>query len=185
MASHRCPHWLGYLLLCPLRRLGQKPEKILAPFVAEGMTALDVGPGMGYFSLPMARMVGPAGSVLCVDVEEKMLRSLEKRAARAALANRIVTRTCGTDSLGLDDFEGRVDFALAFAMVHEVPDAAGFFAEVASALKPGGRVLLAEPKGHVKEPAFAATLDLAAAHGLAVVSRPAIASSHAAVLARS
>ena len=82
MAKHVCPRWLGYFLLCPLRRLGQKPEKILAPFVSEGMTALDIGPGMGYFSLPMAQMVGPGGKVLCVDVQEKMLRSLGSRAAR-------------------------------------------------------------------------------------------------------
>ena len=184
MASHRCPHWMGWFLLCPLRRLGQRPEKILAPFVSEGMTALDVGPGMGYFSLPMARMVGPAGSVLCVDVEEKMLRSLEKRAARAGLAGRIVTRTCAPESLGLDDFDGRVDFALAFAMVHEVSDAGRLFADIFRALKPGGRCLFVEPKGHVRRAAFDASLAAAARAGFTLAPGPRVRTSHSALLAK-
>ncbi len=184
MAKHRCPHWMGWFLLCPLRRLGQRPEKILAPFVSEGMTALDVGPGMGYFSLPMARMVGPAGKVLCVDVEEKMLRSLEKRAARAGLSSRIVARACTADSLGLDDVEGRVDFALAFAMVHEVGDHDRLFADVFRALKHGGRCLFVEPRGHVRRDAFDASLAAAARAGFTVADGPKVRTSHSAVLAK-
>ena len=52
--SHRvCPWWMGYLLMCPLRRLGQNPDRMLAPFVATGMTVMEVGPGMGFFTLPL------------------------------------------------------------------------------------------------------------------------------------
>jgi ubiquinone/menaquinone biosynthesis C-methylase UbiE len=59
--EHVCPWWIGYLLASPLRRLVQKPEVILRPFLSNGMRVLEVGPGMGFFTLPMARMVGSAG----------------------------------------------------------------------------------------------------------------------------
>ena len=86
--------------------------------------------------------------------------------------------------MGVTDLAGRVDFALAFAMVHEVPDAGRFLAEVAQAVKRGGRLLIAEPKGHVTEAGFAETLALAERAGYRLESRPAIASSLAALLVR-
>jgi hypothetical protein len=100
------------------------------------------------------------------------------------LAERIDARLATDAGLGLADLQGRVDFALLFAMVHEVEDPAAFFRDVTAALRTGGTVLLAEPRGHVPEPMFAATLERAAAHGLAVTARPSIASSHAAVLTK-
>lgn len=184
MAHRVCPWWIGYFLASPLRKLRQDPHAILSPLVAEGMTVLEPGPGMGFFTLELARLVGTAGRVVAVDVQPRMLAALRRRAGRRALEGRIETRQVAGESLGIADLAGRVDFVLAFAMVHEVPDAARFFAEVAGSLKRGARVLLAEPRGRVNPEAFAATLDLAAAHGLPVASRPAIASSHAAVLAK-
>ena len=182
--AHQCPWWLGWLLLSPLRKLRQDPHDILSPFVAAGMTALEPGPGMGFFTLELARLVGPAGRVVAVDTQPRMLASLRRRAARRGLDGRIETRLAGDGGLGVGDLAGRVDFALAFAMVHEVPDPVRFFAEVAAALKPGARVLLAGPRGHVTTSAFEATLALAVACGLEVVGRPTIAASRTAVLAK-
>jgi 2-polyprenyl-3-methyl-5-hydroxy-6-metoxy-1,4-benzoquinol methylase len=136
MVHWLCPPWIGYWLASPLRRLVHKPEQVLAGLVAPGMTVADVGPGMGFFALPMARMVGPNGTVVCVDVQEAMLRSLQKRAAAQRLAERIITRVCSPTSLGVTDSAGKMDFVLVFAVVHEVPDVSSFFAEVAQALKP-------------------------------------------------
>lgn len=184
MAHRVCPWWIGYFLASPLRRLRQDPHAILSPLVAAGTTVLEPGPGMGFFTLELARLVGPAGRVVAVDLQPKMLAALRRRARRRHLLDRIETRQATAESMGIADLAGRVDFVLAFAMVHEVPDHARFFAEVAGALKPGGRCLVAEPRGHVNEPAFAATLELAAAHGLAVTGRPAIASSRTAVLVK-
>jgi ubiquinone/menaquinone biosynthesis C-methylase UbiE len=137
MAKKVCPHWVGYLLASPVRRLFQNPEKILRPYVEDGMAAVDIGCAMGFFSLPLARMVGEKGKVVCVDVQEKMLQSLRKRARKAGLAERIIIHLCPQDSLSLNAFERQIDFALAFAVIHEVPDAFNFFCEVSRAVKSG------------------------------------------------
>jgi 2-polyprenyl-3-methyl-5-hydroxy-6-metoxy-1,4-benzoquinol methylase len=69
-------------------------------------------------------------------------------------------------------------------MVHEVPDPALFFREVAAALRPGGKVLFAEPIFHVTGKKFAASIGMAENAGMQVESRPAIRISHAAVLVK-
>ena len=184
MAEKVCPFWVGYLLASPVRRLLQNPEKILDPYLKPGMTALDAGCAMGFFSLPMARMVGERGKVICVDLQEKMLRSLRKRAIKAGVAERIIPRLCGKDSLGLREFEGKIDFALAFALVHELPGATRFFGEISKTMKPGARCLVAEPKWHVSAEEFDATLSIAAKNKFQVVDRPKIVRSHSALLTK-
>lgn len=184
--KHRvCPWWVGYLLLSPLRRLGQNPARILAPHVRHGMTVLEVGPAMGYFSLPLARMVGPEGRVVCVDVQRRMLDRLERRARRAGLADRIETVHAAEDSLRIGAWDGRVDFTLAFAVVHEVPDQDRLMAEIHRAMKPGAAMLLGEPRGHVAGEDFDASVRIAGAEGFAIESPVAIARSRSVVLRRS
>ena len=181
--GHRvCPWWIGYFLLGPLRRWRQDPRTILAPYVRDGMTVLEPGPGMGFFTLEIARLAGPAGRVIAVDIQEKMLAQLRRRAAKRGLSGRIETRVARPDSLALDDLKGKCDFALAFAMVHELPAAAPFFRETAAAMKPGALLLFAEPRGHVKLPEFEAELQAASAAGFILVERPSIGGSHAALL---
>ena len=162
MNEHVCPWWVGYLLASPIRRLFQNPERILQSHVKAGMTILDVGCAMGFFTLPMARLVGDGGQVIAVDLQEKMTRSLRRRARKADLLQRIETRTCSGTSLSIDDLEGRIDFALAFAVLHEMPDIAGALASISRSLRPGGRLLIAEPTGHVSEQEFGRTSAIAA-----------------------
>jgi hypothetical protein len=50
---HVCPWWIGYFLLIPWRQFIHDPKRILSPYVREGMTVLEVGPGMGYFTLTL------------------------------------------------------------------------------------------------------------------------------------
>ena len=84
--SHKvCPWWLGRLLASPARRLVHDPAAILPPFVTAGMTVLEPGPGMGFFTLELARLVGPRGKVVAVDVQPRMLSGLRRRAAKAGL----------------------------------------------------------------------------------------------------
>jgi len=184
MAHCVCPWWLGYFLASPLRRLSQDPVAVLAPYVHEGMTVFEPGPGMGFFTLELARMVGPAGRVVAVDIQAKMLSSLKRRLARRGLLDRVDARLSAPDSLGVADLAGTVDFVLAFAMVHEMPDALYFFREAAATLQPGGSLLLAEPRGHVKQAGFEKELEAASAAGLRIADRPQIRRSHAALLAR-
>ena len=80
MPERRCPWCLGYLLASPLRRLMRDPTRILAPRIREGMTILEPGPGMGFFTLAMARLAGPSGRVVAVDIQPRMLAALERRA---------------------------------------------------------------------------------------------------------
>lgn len=108
MENRVCPWWIGYFLLSPLRKLRQDPEKILAPLVSEGMTCLDAGSAMGYFSLPMARLACPGGRVYCVDLQERMLATLRKRAARAGLDNTVRTIKAAGASLNIDDLKDSV-----------------------------------------------------------------------------
>jgi ubiquinone/menaquinone biosynthesis C-methylase UbiE len=182
MAERVCPWWVGYLLASPVRRWFEKPEEVLGPHLTSGATALDVGCAMGFFTLPMAELVGPSGRVICVDLQERMIRSLRKRAVRAGVSDRIEPRVCSARSLGLRDLEGEIDFALAYAVVHEVPDAASFLAEIGGALAPGGRLLIAEPSGHVSREALEGTTAAAQEAGLSVVDRPDIKRSRAVLL---
>jgi ubiquinone/menaquinone biosynthesis C-methylase UbiE len=184
MADHVCPVWVGYLLASPFRKLSQNPQRILGPYVEKGMTVLDVGCAMGFFSLPMAELVGPDGKVICVDLQEKMIRSLEKRARRSGLGDRIETHVCRKDSLGLDQLREEVDFALLVAVVHEVPDPAKLFSEIQRMLKPGGKALVVEPKGRVSAKDLETTVSMAVQSGFEAVQRPEIRRSRAAVLSK-
>ena len=172
---HRvCPWWVGYFLASPLRRLVHSPATILRPFISEGMTVVEPGPGMGFFTMELARLVGRRGRVVAIDVQPKMLAELRRRAGEAGLLDRIDTRQGAGDVMGLDDLKGQVDFVLAFAVVHELPSAERFFAEVSTVLKSGCRILLAEPHFQVSEQEFAATLQMADKYGFRVDSLPAI-----------
>lgn len=184
MAQRVCPWWAGYLLASPIRRLTQKPEERLRPYVWSGMTVLEPGPGMGFFTLPLAEMIGESGRVVAVDIQPRMLTTLRRRAAKAGLAQRIETRQALPDSLGIADLAGTVDLVLAFAVVHEMPSAERFFSEVAAALKPGGRVLFAEPAGHVTQEHFAEELAAARNCGLVEADRLHVRRSQAVLLVK-
>jgi len=171
MAERVCPWWMGYFLVSPIRRWMQHPEELLRPYLWSGMTILEPGPGMGFFTVPAAQMIGETGRVIAVDIQAKMLASLRRRAAKAGVANRVGTRLAKPDSLGIDDLKSAVDLVLAIAVVHEMPSAEVLFREAAAALKPGGRMLLIEPAGHVKADSFERELELAQRHGLRVQDR--------------
>ena len=183
--KHRvCPVWVGYLLASPLRKLLQDPLKILGPHVTPGMKVMDIGSAMGFFSLPLAKLVGRDGRVICVDLQPKMLQVLTRRARRAGVSERMEARPCAAESLGVQDFASQMDFVLAFAVVHEAAHPTRFIEEIARVMKPGGRLLLAEPKGHVSETDFQGTIAVAKGAGLRIVDSPKILRSRAVLLQR-
>ena len=182
MEKHVCPWYLGYVLASPLRRLYHNPEKIIRPYLKVGMKVLEVGPGMGFFSLPMARIVGESGKIFCIDLQEKMLQSLRRRSRNANLLGRMELRLCSESSLQIDDLAGSIDFVLAFAVVHEVPDQKQLLYEIYTSLKKEGLLLISEPNGHVTKEEFEKALIFAQNNGMKRVDSPNIRGSHSAVL---
>lgn len=169
---HRCPWLMQYLLISPLRRILEPPKKLLAPLVKPGMTVLEPGCGMGFFSLPLAELVGSEGRVLCIDVEPRAVERLARRARRARLDDRIIAQACGPRSLGLDEHQGQVDLVVVIHTMHELEDLPGFLDQVHALLAPGGRMLVVEPRGHVQPAQFEAMLACCEDHGLRVIDKP-------------
>ena len=180
--THTCPVWVGRLMINPLRKLVHPPEKLFSDFIHSGMQILEIGPAMGYFTLPLARMIGQRGKVYAIDIQPEMLQNLNQRARKAGLSKRINTRTCTTDSLNIPDLDNQIDFCLLFAVVHEVGDQQELFHQVHQALKPGGCIYFAEPKGHVKPDAFEKSIDIAKRCGLLKISSLTVKGSHGAML---
>jgi ubiquinone/menaquinone biosynthesis C-methylase UbiE len=147
--THVCPWWLGYFLLNPFRKYSQNPEKIMGRYIKKGMTLIDYGSAMGYFSLPMAKMTGSTGKVFCFDIQQKMLNKLMKRAKNRGLAPWIRPVLIVNNSK-LSEVNEAADFALLFAVAHEVPNREKLFVQLSNLLKKEALLLFAEPRGHVK-----------------------------------
>jgi ubiquinone/menaquinone biosynthesis C-methylase UbiE len=169
--KHICSWWLAYTFDNPLRRYFHDPQDILMPYLREGMTAIDLGCGMGYFSRAMAEIVGDAGKVISVDLQAEMLAITRKRAEKDGVARRIEFLLAKEDDLGVT---GQADFTLAFWMVHEVTDMRNFFRQVYGTLKPGGTFLIAEPKMHVTRARFDAMLPITVKAGFQITAAPSI-----------
>jgi len=174
-----CTWWIAYTFDNPLRRLIHKPQKVLGDYVKEGMTVMDVGCGMGHFTIGMAGLVGLTGKVIAVDLQQKMLDVTGNRARRAGLSDRIFAYLCQADDIGI---EVSTEFILAFWMVHELPDQENFFKQLKTRLAAEGKILVAEPKMHVTAQAFERTLDTAQSCGLQCIERPDIRFSRTALL---
>ena len=161
-AGRVCPHQVAFLLDNGIRRLLQPPHRILEPFITPGDTVVDLGCGPGFFTLPLARLTGPEGKVLAVDLQARMLARVRRKAERQGLADRIVCHQCLPDRIGLSL---QADFILAWYMMHETPDPANLLRELRTLLKPDGRLLVVEPKMHVSRARFTALEEDARAAG--------------------
>jgi 2-polyprenyl-3-methyl-5-hydroxy-6-metoxy-1,4-benzoquinol methylase len=176
--EHVCPWWFCFTFDNFLRKLIHNSKEILRPYVVEGNAVLDIGPGMGYFSIPLARMVGEKGKVIAADIQPQMLEAPRRRARRADVEQQVITHLSKADSLGLNM---QFDFVLAFWMVHEVPNHLAFFEEIRSLLKPSGEFLLSEPILHVNQAMFEKTMETAESAGLVLKEKPKISLSRSAL----
>lgn len=170
-----------YLFDHRVRRLFQPTGPVIRDLVAPGYACLDVGCGMGYFTIPVAQRVGPTGSVAAVDLQPQMLEGASRRAMREGVSDRI--------SLHLPDDPGWVvehkyDFILAFWMLHEVHEPRALLETLRRVLKAEGSFLLVEPRLHVGERRWEESLRLADAVGFRLHSQPPVAFSRSAVLRR-
>jgi len=174
-----CPPWLCFTFDNIFRKLLQNPDRILKPYVRPGWIVLDVGPGMGYFTIPMARMVGEQGKVIAADLQQPMLDGLDHKTFKYGVQERIKLHLTKAESIGISE---PIDFCLAFWMVHEVPDHAHFLKEIFSNLKSDGLMLIAEPRVHVSKNEFNQTLEDAKNAGFSLSDRPKIFLSYTALL---
>jgi ubiquinone/menaquinone biosynthesis C-methylase UbiE len=173
---------MGYFLLNPLRRLRQDPVRIVSPYVKEGRRVIEIGPGMGFFTIPMARLVGDKGKITAVDLQQRMLSALGKRAQRAGIGRRIELKLAAPDSLRLEGTGRMYDFALAFAVVHELPNQDAFFRELSLSLKPEALILMADPSSRFSREEYEKALAIAVNAGFSKIDEPAIWKSRTAVL---
>ena len=176
-----CPWQIAPLIDNRLRPIVHNPEKIFAPYITRGMTVLDVGCGAGFTSIGLARVVGEEGIVIAADLQYKMLQMVKERAIREGLADRIRTHLCGPNHIGLRE---ELDFAVAFFMVHEVPDIQAFLEEIYVLLKPRGRFFITEPKIHVGFLAFQRIIRRAQVVGFEIVERPSVRFGQTVLLAK-
>jgi ubiquinone/menaquinone biosynthesis C-methylase UbiE len=167
--SYVCPAELAGTLDNFFRRLVHKPRKILEPYVRSGMIVLDLGCGPGYFTAELARLVGEGGKVIAADLQQKMLGKMIEKIRGTDLERRVEVHLCQGDRIGI---MGKVDFILAFWMVHEVPDKKKLFEELKSILNPGGRILIVEPKIHVTGKSFNIMINMLETAGLQIIERP-------------
>jgi ubiquinone/menaquinone biosynthesis C-methylase UbiE len=164
-----CPSGLAGSLDNSFRRWLQNPEKILKPHISKGMTVLDLGCGPGVFTVEIAKLVGESGSVIAADLQDGMLGIVEAKLKGTDSEHRVKLHKCETNAIGLKE---KTDFILAFWMVHEVPDHDRLFSELKTILKPGGKLLIVEPKMHVTGRAFDNMKELLLSSGFEIIDRP-------------
>ena len=183
--TYVCPAWGAGGLDNSFRKITQNPQKILKPYIKEGMTVLDVGCGPGYFTVEMAKMLNGTGKVIAADLQKKMLDKIRKKITGTPLEQSIYLHKCDFDSLarGLIPLSS-IDFILAFWMIHEVRNKKRFLDELASLLKPTGLLFIVEPKFHVPRKAYNAMVDRLIEIGFTVVDNPKVFFSRAIVLTK-
>jgi len=174
-----CPVWMAYTFDNPLRKLIHNPKKMFKEYVKEGMTVMDIGCGLGFFSIGLAKIVRKKGKVYSVDLQKGMLDRLMKRAGKANVADIIETHKCSADTIGMDE---KLDFALAFWMIHETPDAHDFLKQIYVLLKPEGILYIAEPKKHVHPKEIDKMAASAGKTGYRVIGKPKVSMSFVLVL---
>lgn len=109
--------------------------------IRRGMTVCDLGCGNGFYSLPLARLVGPAGRVLAVDIQPEMLALLEQREAAAGLDNiETILGQVHDPRLPAD----AVDLILLVDVYHEFSHPEQMLAAMRRALKADGLIALVE-----------------------------------------
>lgn len=134
---------------------------------------------MGYFTIPLLKLVGKKGTVIAVDIQEKMLTALKRRATKAGIDAHLITHISEQDDFGLKE---KADFILAFWMLHEVTDKVQFLKNVKKLMKNTASTLIVEPKLHVTRTAFDRSIQMAKQSGLTIQDYPSISLSRSILL---
>jgi ubiquinone/menaquinone biosynthesis C-methylase UbiE len=123
----------------------EQPDKVLTTLnIVPGSTVADIGAGIGYYSLRLAKKVGPQGRVLATDIQPEMLSRLRDNMKKTGITN-IEPILCTPTDAKLP--EGQLDLALMVDVYHELANPEETMAQIRRALKPDGRLVLIEYRG--------------------------------------
>lgn len=151
------------------RRWLQDPRKILGKYIKPGMSVLDFGCGPGYFTIEMAKKLEGSGKVFAADLQKGMLDIVKEKISDKPIEDKVKLHQCSENVIGIEE---KVDFILAFYVIHEIPDKEIFFDEVKNILNPDGRILIVEPKFHVNKREFLFMEQLLLKKELKILERP-------------
>jgi ubiquinone/menaquinone biosynthesis C-methylase UbiE len=139
------PEDLG-LLEAPDRDVWQRPDRIMdALQIGDGSMVADLGAGGGWFTIRLARRVGPNGKVLAQDIQPEMIGAIQRRVAREGLGGRVQTVLGTANNPGLPE---PVDAVLIVDAYHEMQEPVVLLRNLARSLKPEGRIGIVE---HTKD----------------------------------
>lgn len=176
-----CPYWMAFTFDNPIRKMFHNPEKMFEKYLKPNMNIMDFGCGMGYFSVALAKLTDDSSCIYSVDIQESMLRKVMKRAQYDQLDQKIKTYKCTDQHLDLDQ---KMDFILAFWMLHEVPDTKSCLMKLYDILDDQGLLFIAEPGFHVKKRDYGNMIQTAIDLGYKVHSYPKVRLSYAIVLSK-
>jgi ubiquinone/menaquinone biosynthesis C-methylase UbiE len=140
-----CGSWKRFAYEGGDRDAWQQPDRVIASLgLRPGDRVADIGAGSGYFTLPLARAVGPSGRVHAVDVDEEMNEYLRKRVREAGLENVEVTLGRYEDPLLP---AGEIDLIFTSNTYHHIEERPAYFRGILDDLAPGGRVAILDYDG--------------------------------------
>ena len=169
--NHVCRVEHAGILDSNVRKIFQNPEKILKPYVSNGMKVLDIGCGPGFFTIELAKLIGDSGNVIAADLQVEMILKLKEKIKNTSFKEKIDFLVCEKDRIGLSD---NFDFILVFYMLHEVPSQKKFLNELYAHLKANGKVLISEPKIGVSKKDFQKSINIATDIGFKIIEKPSI-----------
>jgi ribosomal protein L11 methylase PrmA len=102
-------------LLDPIRRLLEPPLRLIGPYVKKGQVVADLGCGTGYYTLPLAELVGPEGKVYAVDLGKRSIQALKKKVEKSGFHNVEAHASSASDLSFIKDRS--VDFVLANSLL--------------------------------------------------------------------
>jgi SAM-dependent methyltransferase len=133
-----CPYSDAAVLESPLRSWFGGPRRILGAFgLGPGERVLEVGPGIGYYSLEAAARIGASGRLICLDVQGEMLRETRRRLRGAGGFVR-------ASAVALPFASEAFDRVFLITVLGEIPDRAEALREIRRVLRPGGRLSISE-----------------------------------------
>ena len=131
------PSFFGALLNAPHRKHIQPPSMIINGLgLRSGMKVVEIGCGPGTYTVDIARAVLPDGMVYAVDIQEGMLKQLQKKMEKQGITNIVPVLADANGDIPLED--GVADAAYAVAVIGEIPDPVAALKQVHRLLVPGG-----------------------------------------------